>query len=161
MKKLCVILSIVFMTLSCVPTFAYGYHGSSHRGDRHYHGGRWYGGHGYRGSDLLGTALAAFTIGAILSSSSQPRNGTYVIINGVSYYYSNGIYYRQIPEDYTIVQTPDPVQDGTAYVINIPNYDGTYTPVVIFKEGNGYRGPQGEFYRTHPTIAELRILYGK
>ncbi len=45
--------------------------------------------------------------------------------------------------------------------INIPNSDGTYTPVQISKRDGGYTGPQGEFYSGHPTVDQLKILYGK
>ncbi len=46
-------------------------------------------------------------------------------------------------------------------VINVPNTDGTYTPVRLIKRYKGYEGPQGEFYAEHPTVEQLRVLYGK
>ena len=46
-------------------------------------------------------------------------------------------------------------------VINIPNEDGSYTPVTLVKHGEGYLGPQKEYYTGHPTVAQLRVLYGK
>ena len=45
--------------------------------------------------------------------------------------------------------------------ISIPNANGGYTPVKLTKAQNGYIGPQGEFYGGHPTVEQLRALYGK
>ncbi len=46
-------------------------------------------------------------------------------------------------------------------VVNVPNSDGTFTPIKLIKHGDGYTGPQGEFYPGHPTINQLKTLYGK
>lgn len=45
--------------------------------------------------------------------------------------------------------------------INIPNERGGYTAVVLTRSGKGFVGPQGEFYFGHPTVEQLKILYGK
>ena len=45
--------------------------------------------------------------------------------------------------------------------INIPNSNGGYTAVKLVKFKDGYKGPQGEYYAGHPTIDELKVLYGK
>ena len=48
------------------------------------------------------------------------------------------------------------------YTVNIPNSDGTtYTAVVLHNKGNGYVGPQGEFYPEFPRVAQLKAMYGK
>jgi len=58
------------------------------------------------------------------------------------------------------------LQKGTAELpdsvttINIPNSKGNYTAVKLIKKNNGYIGPQGEFYGEHPTVAQLKALYG-
>jgi len=44
--------------------------------------------------------------------------------------------------------------------VNVPNSKGGFTPVKLIKQGNGYVGPQGEFYPGHPTVDELKTLYG-
>ena len=44
--------------------------------------------------------------------------------------------------------------------INIPNSKGGFTPVRLVKHNNGYIGPQGEFYAGHPTVEQLKALYG-
>jgi hypothetical protein len=48
-----------------------------------------------------------------------------------------------------------------AVMINIPNSKGEFTAVKLVKYKDGYKGPQGEFYKGHPTVDQLRVLYGK
>jgi hypothetical protein len=48
-----------------------------------------------------------------------------------------------------------------AMTVNIPNTNGGFTTVRLTKVKDGYKGPQGEFYPNHPTVDELRVLYGK
>lgn len=50
---------------------------------------------------------------------------------------------------------------GDSVVINVPDNNGGYSPVVLVKRGDGYVGPQGEFYAGHPTVDQLKVLYGK
>jgi hypothetical protein len=45
--------------------------------------------------------------------------------------------------------------------INVPNEKGDFTPVKLVKHDKGYIGPQGEFYADHPTVEQLKALYGK
>lgn len=54
---------------------------------------------------------------------------------------------------------PKPASKDTA-TINIPNAKGGFTPVRLVKHNNGYIGPQGEFYAGHPTVDQLKALYG-
>jgi hypothetical protein len=44
--------------------------------------------------------------------------------------------------------------------VNVPNSKNGFTPVKLVKQGNGYIGPQGEFYPGHPTVDQLKALYG-
>lgn len=48
-----------------------------------------------------------------------------------------------------------------AGVVNIANSDGTTTAVHLTKKGNGYVGPQGEYYEGTPTMDQLKALYGR
>ncbi|MBF0522265.1 MAG: hypothetical protein HQL24_04325 [Candidatus Omnitrophica bacterium] len=48
-----------------------------------------------------------------------------------------------------------------SFTINIPNNQGGYTPVVIKRSGNGFIGPQGEFYSLFPSVAQLKVMYVK
>jgi hypothetical protein len=175
MKKLCVLLIVVLLTLSCVPAFA-GWGGDRHdngryvyRNHRYYREGAWW--------DFGITALA---VGAILAS--RPDNGRYVAINGQTYYYCDGNYYQQVPQGYVIVQPPvvvtapatnyyvapaapvviqAPAGEGQPVEVNVPNSDGTFTKVTLFRHQNGFKGPQGEFYPGNPTVDQLRTLYGR
>jgi len=45
--------------------------------------------------------------------------------------------------------------------VNIPNANGGFTSVKLTKFKDGFKGPQGEFYKGHPTVEELRVLYGR
>jgi len=49
---------------------------------------------------------------------------------------------------------------GDSFTVNVPNAQGTYTSLLIRKSGNGYIGPQGEFYAQFPSIAQLQVVYG-
>jgi len=53
------------------------------------------------------------------------------------------------------------VAANEAYVINIPNAKGTYTPVALKRSGTGFVGPQGEFYTEFPRVEQLKLMYGK
>lgn len=51
--------------------------------------------------------------------------------------------------------------DDEVTTVNVPNSNGTFTAVKLTKHGKGYLGPQGEFYVGHPTVAQLKALYGE
>ena len=93
-----------------------------------------------------------------------------VVINGTTYYTYDNVYYVQSPAGYTVtptpvvaqvpsVQTTTPSED--AYVVHVPNANGSYTPVVLKKSGEGFVGPQGEYYPKHPTVEQLKVMYAK
>jgi len=101
-----------------------------------------------------------------------------VIINGTTYYLNDGVYYiyngysyQPVSPPVTIIQPPGPSLAGPtvlapivttdSFTINIPNDKGGYTAVTLKKSGNGYVGPQGEFYPNFPTVYQLKIIYGK
>jgi hypothetical protein len=111
--------------------------------------------------------------GAVISS--LPPGYNVVMINGDTYYYHNGAYYRTCPSGYMVVSAPVVAAPQNVYIktaannsrserttlVNIPNSNGSYTPVVLQKSGNGYVGPQGEYYPDNPTVEQLQVLYGK
>ena len=47
------------------------------------------------------------------------------------------------------------------FTVNIPNDKGGYTAVIIRRSGNGFVGPQGEFYSEFPRVSKLKIMYNK
>jgi hypothetical protein len=132
-----------------------------------YHDGRFYR-PSFFGFEFL---LATPPFGAIIMS--LPIGHHAVIIGGIQYYYYNNVYYKPCPSGYivvpqpVVVANPAPVVLAPAQVpnetvtINVPNSNGSYMPITLVKRDNGYVGPQGEYYPGHPTVEQLRVLYGK
>jgi len=169
-----IVLLLAFIVSYSSNAFAWGGHGG--HGHYYYRGGRWYDSGWFWG--WFGTGLA---IGAIVATLPPYHETVYV--SGAPYYYYDGIYYRPCPTGYIVVPTPATttvvtapaattvvtaptvtqpiVASGEAIVINIPNASGGYTPVTLTKHKTGYIGPQGEYYEGHPTVEQLRVLYGK
>ena len=105
-----------------------------------------------------------------------------VYVNGVSYYVNNGNYYlydgygyQLVSPPVTVVQ-PAPVlaaapaqvtsvsatpETENSFTLNIPNDQGGYTAVTIRRSGNGFIGPQGEFYSEFPKVSQLKLMYAK
>jgi hypothetical protein len=111
--------------------------------------------------------------------TSIPTDFQPVVINGMTYYVNDGIYYVytrhgyqvvnqpvvEVPPAVTVVAPPAPpapvpvMQD--TFTVNVPNNNGGYSSVVIKKSGNGFVGPQGEFYPEFPKVSQLKVMYGK
>jgi len=104
-----------------------------------------------------------------------PVGHTTVMIGGYSYYYYDRVYYKPCSSGYMVVAEPHvdtavvysqpaPVQteiiSGDAITMYVPHMNGSYTAVKLVKRDNGYVGPQGEYYPEHPTIEQLKVLYG-
>ena len=173
------VLIVLFLVLALFCQEAYAWGGGG--GRYYYRGNRWYR-HGLLGFDI---AVAALTIGALVYS--LPPRYTTVVIGGVPYYYYDNIYYRPCPGGYVVVPAPvmtqtimvEPVpvvqqvvvgqspaiqpvsQAQEVSTINIPNARGGYTAVTLRRSGRGFIGPQGEYYSEHPTVEQLRVLYGQ
>ncbi len=98
----------------------------------------------------------------VASSSYQP-----VVVNGATYYVNNGVYYIYTQYGYqavanpTVASAPVSVDTADSFTINVPNNKGGYTTVVLKRSGNGYIGPQGEYYSEFPKVSQLRLMYGK
>lgn len=137
------------------------------RGRRfHYHDGRFYR-QGFFGFDVVLPPLGAVV--AVLPSGHRT-----VIVRGVTYYDYDDVYYLSSPSGYMVVADPTvynyaaPISSalpsaavsGETVIVNVPNSNGSYTAVTLVKTQSGYVGPQGEFYPTHPTIVQLKALYG-
>lgn len=100
-----------------------------------------------------------------------------VVYGGISYYYSDNVYYTDAPNGYVVVpapaenivvapapaapSAPAEMPPGQPITLNIPNASGGFTPVKLVKYKNGYLGPQGEYYPGKPTVDQLRVLYGE
>jgi hypothetical protein len=167
------VIIILCLALALCSQEAFAWRGG--RGGRNYYrDGRWYR-HGWLGFDI---AVSALALGAIVESL-PPRYQT-VYVSGAPYYYYDNYYYRPYPNGgYVVVPPPVAAQPvvvmpETAPVviqpqqqipeiltINIPNSRGGYTAVTLKRSGNGFVGPQGEYYPEHPTVDQLKALYGK
>jgi hypothetical protein len=151
--------------------------GSFHEGG--FHGYGWY--HGFHSPHFWG----GFYIGP------EWYWGPTVVVEGVPYYYYSGVYYTldgdglvaitpplanpavaSAPStkpavDSVTANTPPKVEStpaeksGETFTVNVPNAKGGFTSVNLVKTDKGYLGPQGEFYPDHPTVEELKVLYGK
>ena len=103
-----------------------------------------------------------------------------VVVNGVTYYVNNGVYYVYTQYGYQAVASPVGVtapviqpapvasapssvspDNGDSISVNIPNNKGGYTAVVLKRSGNGFTGPQGEYYSEFPKVSQLQTMYGK
>ena len=177
-----IILSSFVMSAPCSSVFAQ--HGTGYdRGGRNRHGREiiyvghdryhYYDGNFYRpgwfGSEVIVSTPPIGAVVAVLPYGHQNR-----AYGGVTYYYYNNIYYKSCPGGYVVVPVPvttstsvsvttqsQGVYYGETVVINVPNKNGTYVPVTLHKQNDGYIGPQGEYYAGNPTIEQLRALYGK
>jgi hypothetical protein len=177
MKNILKIL-IVFMFLGFLvvkPTPSYAWHHRDYIGVNfgvwpgYYYGNPYYYDYPYYPAAYYPTP--AYVVAA--SSTYQP-----VVVNGVTYYLNNGVYYIYTQYGYQAVATPAGVQGSVAqptmvtaasasvdtedtFTINIPNDKGGYNAVVLKRSGKGYIGPQGEFYADFPKVAQLQAMYGK
>jgi hypothetical protein len=107
-----------------------------------------------------------------------PPDFAAIVVNGRTYYTNGGVYYiltrhhgykvvaapvryaqPQVVTTVTTMPPPPPAQD--TFTVNVPNSNGSYTPITIRRSGNGYVGPQGEFYAAFPSVAQLRAMYAK
>jgi hypothetical protein len=92
---------------------------------------------------LIGGALGAVTGAAVGSQMQKP-----------------------VPPPQEVVVTqpagvPTSTYSGDAVTINVPNDSGGYTAVVLKRSGNGYVGPQGEYYTQVPSTEQLKVMYGR
>jgi hypothetical protein len=104
-----------------------------------------------------------------------PNGYSKVVIDGVVYYAYNGVYYSRVQQGYQVVQPPStvvlepatvtanivPEQGQGEFTVNIPNTKGGYNGVILKRSGNGFIGPQGEYYAEFPKVEQLKVMYGK
>ncbi len=127
----------------------------------------WRDGWGWRGGWGWGWPV----VGAVALGATA----TALWIAGHQYYYYDGLYYDYTPRGYVVVTLPvgatvvtalQPAVTATqvndnVITVNIPNDKGGYITVNLKRSGNGFVGPQGEFYPELPKVSQLRLMYGK
>jgi len=173
-KLLIVIFFLLSLSLSYSNAFAWGGHG----GHSHYY---YRGSHWYHSGWFFGSFATGLAVGTLVAT--LPPYYEIVYVGGAPYYYYDSVYYRPCSTGYIVVPAPaaitvvrapvattvvaapvvtqSEVTSGETIVINIPNASGGYAPVTLTKHKTGYIGPQGEYYEGHPTVEQLRVLYGK
>jgi hypothetical protein len=180
----------LILVLAAIDVFAWGghgYRGGRHNYYNHgFHSGYYHGyygnfGWGYRNPSWYNYSAVAPSTGAFVAY--LPGGYSTVMVGGTPYYYCAGYYFRPYSGGYVIVPAPvisktvaaapeepktaspaaaQPEQaSGDTTTINIPNSKGEFTPVRLVKHKEGYLGAQGEFYAGHPTVDQLKTLYGK
>jgi len=102
-----------------------------------------------------------------------------IYVDGYTYYTYNGAYYDHTPNGYVVIDKPTSKRvkkyrtqknrtkaankraerEGTI-TLNIENKKGEYISVIIEPSGNGYVGPQGEYYDEFPKVEHLKVIYG-
>lgn len=94
-----------------------------------------------------------------------PRGCVSVYLGGVPYYHYRDTYYQRLGTQYVIV-TPPPTpmtiqssSDDQTFTLQILNSKGGYTPVAIQRSGQGFVGPQGEYYAVFPKVSQLKVMY--
>jgi hypothetical protein len=98
---------------------------------------------------LIGGALGAVTGAAVGSQIQKPESPPAQVI-------------VDQPAPVVVSQAPPTVAySGDTATVNVFNSNGGYTAVVLKRSGNGYVGPQGEYYDQIPTTAQLQAMYGK
>jgi hypothetical protein len=120
---------------------------------------------------LSGYLVVSAPIGAFILS--LPIGYKTVIVNETPYYVYNDTYYvkegkrfvviDEIPSKTAVVSVPKKEVETpkNSFVVNIPNSNGSYTPVTIKKSAEGFVGPQGEYYTKFPNVEQLKVMYGK
>ena len=112
---------------------------------------------------------AGFTLAAASSASAwdghdgwhrdrwHGRRHAYTVI-GFSYYGRpyHWPYYSHRPVE--VIQVVPAATDTV--VINVPNSNGSYSPVTLRRVGGVYIGPRGEQYLNLPTVEQLQGVYG-
>jgi len=148
----------------------FGFHVSAFYPDEYYPvwvgGARYYYDDGlyynYAGGNYVVVAPPA---GAVVST--VPSDFQAVVINGVTYYTDKGTYYLRTPSGYEVV-VPPAVQEvsnsatiSNVVTVNVPSDKGGYVAITLKRSGNGYVGPQGEFYSQFPKVSQLQTMYGR
>jgi len=95
-------------------------------------------------------------------------------IDGHDYYAYNKVYYEHTPQGYVVIEKPHAkhakksrhhrrnknTHSNEGISLKIQNKDGEYIAITINPSGNGFVGPQGEYYDHFPRIEHLKIIYG-
>jgi len=96
---------------------------------------------------LIGGALGAVTGAAVGSQIQKPEPPPQQVV-------------VEQPAPVVMAAAPSTTYSGDTVTVNVPNNNGGYTAVVLKRSGNGYVGPQGEYYDQVPSTQQLQAMYG-
>jgi len=132
----------------------------------HYHDGAYYrkGRHGYN--------VVSAPIGACIEH--LPHGYQKYHVDGVPYYTYNDVYYKHTRGGYEVIHQPysrhtkksrvrndhRDHDEGNSITLSIRNKEGGYFSITVKPSGDGYVGPQGEYYDQFPKIEHLKLIYG-
>ena len=119
-----------------------------------------------------GYEVVSAPIGACLRR--LPRGYQRIYVDHNPYYTYNGVYYERTPQGYVVIESPyskhahkkkykkkvhrEEYKDEIS--LKVRNRNGDYISIIIRPEGDGYVGPQGEYYDEFPKIDHLKVIYG-
>jgi len=182
--------AVVMVALLCSGAFAWGRGGGGFGGAHFGHGyGGGYYYHGYYGWPYYGpwwpgVTVVTPSIGAYVAY--LPDGYSTIVIGNDRYYCSNGVYFQPYSDGYVVVSppaqnvtvseqgasanavvetkslasTPAVIHSSDTVSVGVPNAKGGFTSVKLIKQKDGYLGPQGEFYKGHASVDQLKALYG-
>jgi hypothetical protein len=148
-----------------------------HGGDAAGHAFRGHEGHEFHERDRSRGSFLDFDVWPSYYPYGYPYAYPYYYAPGYTDYYSGG-YQPQVIDQGTYMNSqavagqsqPGPqVEEAqppsgpqvNEVTVNVPNSQGGFTPVAIKRSGQGYVGPQGEYYDHFPSVSELKMIYGK
>jgi hypothetical protein len=149
--------------------------GNSHASANSHSSGNGYNGHGYNGhgyhgvNSYIGINLSVWPDSYYYSAPYYPSADDVLVSPPVTVVQQPEIIVQppvlidnQAQSAAPVITTVGP-ESGPAdsFTINIPNSKGGYTAVTLKKSGNGYIGPQGEYYTVFPKVSQLEVMYGK
>ncbi|MFH0753852.1 MAG: DUF6515 family protein [Candidatus Omnitrophota bacterium] len=119
-------------------------------------------GHQQKGHHELGGALIGGAAGAAaggILGAQIPHENAVVASTAVASLTGSAV----VPAPEVISPAAAVVQEPFDQVVtvNIPDNHGGFVPVVIKRSGNGFVGPQGEFYPEFPKVSQLQTIYVK
>jgi len=157
--KIPMILLVLTLLIPLASTQSYawdhGHQGHSGGGGYHGHGGRGYGNFGFVYNYSPYYYPYYYDTGVLESTPivEMPE----VVVQPPTTVVENTPNYPTAEITPVQVNTTDTDNEIT---INIPNSKGGYTSVLLKRSGNGYVGPQGEFYTEFPRVSVLHVIYG-
>jgi hypothetical protein len=66
-----------------------------------------------------------------------------------------------VPVPVPLAVTPADTTALNLITVTVPNRAGGYATLNLMRLGDGFLGPQGEFYPTFPTSTQLMLMYGQ